>query len=214
MASDRELVVICIHGLWMSGMEMGLLRRRLQKNLCVPAVQFSYHSVTEGIAENARRLSHFIDRFPADSVHLVGHSLGGVLALQMLKRFPTEKVDRVVCLGSPLVDSSAARQLSRRFAGRSIIGKTFFEAVLEQPLRRCDPSHDAGMITGRLALGLGRLVATLEEPNDGVVAQRETELPGLNDHLGVPVSHFGLLLAPSVARQIAHFLRYGSFERL
>lgn len=195
-------------------MEMGLMRRRLRQTLGVRIFQFSYHAVTEGIAENTRRLSHFIDRLPADSVHLVGHSLGGVLALQMLKRFPTEKVDRVVCLGSPLVDSSAARQLSRWSRGRAIIGKTFFEAVLDQPLQRCDPDHDVGMITGRLALGIGMLVVTLEGPNDGVVAQQETELPGLHDHLMLPVSHFGLLLSPRVTRQTAHFLRYGKFEPL
>ena len=153
MASDHDMAVVCIHGLWMSGMEMGLMRRRLRKNLGVRAVQFSYHSVTGSVAENVRRLSRFIDRLHEDSVNLVGHSLGGVLALQMLKRFPTEKVARVVCLGSPLVDSSAARQLSRQSWGRSIIGRTLSEAVLEQPLRHCDPDHDVGMISGRLALG-------------------------------------------------------------
>ena len=120
----------------------------------------------------------------------------------------------MVCLGSPLVDSSAARQLFRRSWGRSFIGKTFFEAVLEQPLHRCDPDHDVGMITGKLALGIGMLAVTLEGPNDGVVTQQETELPGLNDHLMLPVSHFGLLLSPRVAQETAHFLRYGSFGPL
>ena len=103
MASDPELIVVCIHGLWMNGMEMGLLRHRLRKKLGVRVVQFSYHAVTEGIAENARRLSTFIDSLPAGRVHLVGHSLGGVLALQMLMRFPNEKVGRVVCLGSQVL---------------------------------------------------------------------------------------------------------------
>jgi pimeloyl-ACP methyl ester carboxylesterase len=214
MAPDPDTAVVCIHGLWMSGMEMGLMRRRLRKTLGVPAVQFSYHSVTGSFAENVRRLSRFIDRMPADSVHLVGHSLGGVLALQMLKRFPTEKVARVVCLGSPLVDSSAARQLSRQSWGRSIIGKTLCEAVLERPLHHSDPDHDVGMITGRLALGAGRIIATLDGPNDGVIKQEETELPGLTDQLMLPVSHFGLLLSPRAARQTAGFLRYGSFEPL
>jgi pimeloyl-ACP methyl ester carboxylesterase len=107
--SDPDLVIVCIHGLWMNGMDMSLVRLRLRRTLGVNVSQFSYHSVTEGIAENTRRLSNFIRRLHADSVHLVGHSLGGVLALQMLRRFPTDKVNRVVCLGSPLVGSSAAQ---------------------------------------------------------------------------------------------------------
>jgi pimeloyl-ACP methyl ester carboxylesterase len=214
MTFDPEITVVCIHGLWMNGMEMGLLRRRLRKDLGVGTAQFCYRASTEGVTENARRLRNFIDQNSAQTVHLVGHSLGGVLALQMLKRFPTQKVGRVVCLGSPLVDSSAARQLSRRSWGRSIIGKTLLEAVLEQPLHRCDPDHDVGMITGKLALGAGAVAVTLERPNDGVVTQQETELSGLHDRLMLPVSHFGLLLSPRVARQTGHFLRYGSFERL
>jgi pimeloyl-ACP methyl ester carboxylesterase len=212
MASDRELVVVCIHGLWMNGMEMGLMRFRLSKNLGVNVVQFSYHSVTEGIAENAHRLSRFIERLPADAVHLVGHSLGGVLALQMLRLFPTDKVRRVVCLGSPLVDSSAAQNFSRWTLGGKMVGRTLREAVLADPLGSSDEHRDVGVIGGTVGLGLGIFVGKLEKPHDGMVTERETRLPGITDHLMLRANHFGLLISRKAAMQTANFLREGKFQ--
>jgi len=51
------------------------------------------------------------------------------------------------------------------------------------------------------------------EPSDGVVTVDETRLPGLSDHLVLPVSHSGMLISREVALQTAAFLRYGRFER-
>lgn len=213
MTFDPEITVICIHGLWMNGMEMSLLRNRLRKNLGLRTVQFCYHTVTEGISENAHRLSHFIDSLATESVHLVGHSLGGVLALQMLKRYPTDKVNRVVCLGSPLVMSSAAQNFSRWKLGRNMIGRTLPEAVFEEPLKLSDPHHEVGVIGGTVGLGLGLFLGKLETPHDGMVTERETRLPGLTDHLMLPVNHVGLVISRQVAAQSANFLREGSFQR-
>jgi len=196
----------------MNGMDMSLLRHRLRRLLGTTVEQFSYHTVTEGIAENARRLSRFIGLQQADTVHLVGHSLGGVLALKTLRRFPTDKIGRVVCLGSPLLGSSAARTFSRWTLGRKMIGQTLREAVLEDPLQTTDEHPDVGVIAGTIGLGLGLLVGRLDKPHDGVVTQQETQLPGITDHLVLPVNHFGMLISREVAVQTANFLRDGKFQ--
>ena len=196
----------------MNGMDMSLVRRRLRQALGAHVVQFSYHSVTEGVTENTHRLSRFIDRQQAATVHLVGHSLGGVLALKTLRRFPTDKISRVVCLGSPLVDSSAARTFSRWSLGRLMLGQTLREAVLEDPLQSTDEHPDVGVIAGTIGLGLGLLVGRLAKPHDGVVTQQETKLPGITDHLVLPVNHVGMLVSREVAAQTASFLRDGKFQ--
>ena len=193
-------------------MDMSLVRRRLRQALGAHVVQFSYHSVTEGVTENTHRLSRFIDRQQAATVHLVGHSLGGVLALKTLRRFPTDKISRVVCLGSPLVDSSAARTFSRWSLGRKMVGQTLREAVLEDPLQSTDEHPDVGVIAGTIGLGLGLLVGRLDKPHDGVVTEQETKLPGITDHLVLPVNHFGMLVSREVAAQTASFLRDGKFQ--
>jgi pimeloyl-ACP methyl ester carboxylesterase len=210
---DSDLFVICVHGLWMRGMEMGLFRHRLRKNYGFTTTQYSYHSITEGLVENSRRLRQFVDQAPAETVHLVAHSLGGVLALQMLQQFPTDKVGRVVCLGSPLVDSSAARNLARSRHGRAMLGRTIREAVLEEPLESFDDHHEVGVIAGTFGLGLGSLVGRLEKPHDGVVTVRETQLPGITEHLTMAVNHFGLVVFREVVEQTSHFLLHGAFSR-
>ena len=59
-----------------------------------------------------------------------------------------------------------------------------------------------------------RLADSIHDPgNDGTVAVSETRIPGLTDHLVLPHSHFGMLLAADVAAQVACFLRTSGFRR-
>jgi len=196
----------------MNGLELGLLRSRLAQRCGCPALTFSYRSVPRALPENARRLRRRIDEIDADTVHLVGHSLGGVLALQMLNLFPTDRIGRIVCLGSPLVDSSAARRLARWSLGRKLIGRTLHDGVISQPLISADGSREIGVIAGSTGVGVGVIVGTLEVPHDGVVSVRETRLPGITDHLVLPVTHVGLIFSSKVADQTAQFLRFGKFN--
>jgi pimeloyl-ACP methyl ester carboxylesterase len=210
-ASQPDSPVVCIHGLWMTGVEMTLLRSTLSRLSGRSTLQFSYPTVRCGIEDNCRKLADFIAAVSADSVDLVGHSLGGVLALQTLQRYPTPKVRRIVCLGSPLVDSSAARNLGRWGWGRAMLGRTIKEAVLEQPLRTVVDGHDVGVIAGTVGLGLGLFVGNLQKPHDGMVTLEETRLPGITDHLVTRVNHFGLVLSRTVAERTNDFLRDGAF---
>jgi hypothetical protein len=40
----------------------------------------------------------------------------------------------------------------------------------------------------------------------------ETRLPGLADHIVLPVSHSAMLVDHTVARETVHFLRHGRFQ--
>jgi len=196
----------------MTGQAMTVFRRNLQRDHGLSTLQFSYPTVRRGIDDNSQKLADFIDATPSDRVDLVGHSLGGVLALQTLARFATVKVRRVVCLGSPVVDSSAARNLGRWRWGRMLLGRTMKEAVLDHPLRSAGQNRQVGVIGGTVGLGLGVFVGKLQRPHDGMVTVKETRLPGITAHLILPVNHFGLVFSRAVADQTGHFLRYGEFS--
>jgi pimeloyl-ACP methyl ester carboxylesterase len=168
--------------------------------------------------ENAELLADFIrDTVDGGRVHLVGHSLGGVLALRMLALNPGAAVERVVCIGSPLCGSSAARMTSRHHWGRAVLGKSVADGVARSPAiewtRELVKRHEVGIIAGTVAAGLGRLVTSFDGPNDGTVAVAETKLPGAKDHVCVATSHSGLALSKAVAAQVAAFLKTGSFIR-
>lgn len=209
--------VVCVHGYLSHGAGMYLIKRRLEREYGLPALLFSYPSVRGTLDENSAALAAFIREQDIDTVHIIGHSLGGVLALRTLSNDPDVTSGRVVCLGSPLSGSRAGRILSELDWAEDIIGKSLPEGVLQQSANDwagdvC-ANRDIGVIAGNIPLGLGRLVTHFNEDNDGTVAVSETRLDGVKDHMVMPVSHKGMLVSAAVADQAAAFIRRGEFLR-
>lgn len=205
--------VVLVHGLWMTGAESEMLRSRLAGDYAFDVRQYSYFTVSVGLDENIARLAQYLRDVPGDTLHVVGHSLGGLLALHTLMRNPDPRRGRIVCLGSPLRGSSAARAVSRLPFGPEILGETIRDAVLNGGLTEYTGAREVGVIAGTLSVGLGAVVEDLARPNDGTVAVEETKLPGIKDHLELDVSHTGLLFSPLVVSETAYFLRHGEFAR-
>lgn len=209
----REAVVT-LHGLWMTGLEMRLLRTRLQLRGYEP-YPFRYPSVRRSPRANAQVLRAFVDRIDAEVVHFVAHSLGGLVVLHLFDLAPLQRPGRVVMLGSPLAGSRAAR----RVAQWPLLGRALLGASLSGGLQGDVPPWQAGRELGVVAgtgntLGVGRLFGgPLPRPHDGTVALSETRAPYVSSHLEVPCGHFGLLFRADVAEAVAHFLREGVFPR-
>ena len=213
--TDSSDAIVLIHGLWMHGIVMEPLRRRLQKRHGFIVHNFSYPSVTQGVAENVASLREFINQFAAPQVHLVGHSLGGVLALKVSAHMPASQPGKIVCMGAPLRGSSIGRTAARLPGGKWIIGQTIRDTVLEPPFESYQGDRDVGVIAGTVSFGTGLLLpGVLKGPNDGVVTVEETRLPGITDHLEVRHTHWTMLMSRRAADQVAAFLRNGSFNRV
>jgi hypothetical protein len=210
--------VVIVHGLWMPGAETLLLRRRLDAAGFATRV-FRYRSVGAGLDANAARLADFVTTVPGDTVHFVGHSLGGVLILCMLEQYAPERVGRVVCLGSPLIGSCSAGTVRAWPGGRAVLGKCILDLLERGGCTRWTGRGDLGIVAGGLSIGLGRVLAWLGPghlplPNDGMVTVAETRLPGATDHIVLRVSHTALLWSPEAAKQVIHFLRCGRFQHV
>jgi pimeloyl-ACP methyl ester carboxylesterase len=203
--------VILLHGLWMRGFALSMLHRRLIE-AGFRVHRFDYLSVA---ATQQRILDQLQARMvelaaQGDAVHLVGHSLGGLLALRACLDGALPP-GRIVCLGSPLKGSAAARGFAAwGRGGEVLLGHN--RELLEQGFERWDGPREVGMIAGCTPLGLGAMLGHFAGEHDGTVAVEETRLAGLAAHCVVEVNHTGLLFSAEVAQRVGRFLREGRFD--
>ncbi|MBL8263284.1 MAG: alpha/beta fold hydrolase [Xanthomonadaceae bacterium] len=199
--------VLLVHGIWNARHWLAPFAARLRRHGMVPKL-FGYASVVAGPEAGAERLIDLLSRRPTPL--LVGHSLGGLVILEALRRAPDLPVDRVVCLGSPLNGSAVAAALGERRGLSWALGRS-----RDLLVRGCPPwtgRAEVGVVAGDHARGVGGLFTRMDGPSDGTVALSETRLPGIADHCVVPASHTGLVLSDEAARRAANFLRHGRFS--
>jgi pimeloyl-ACP methyl ester carboxylesterase len=217
-------VVVYVHGLWLKGGESFLLRRRLSRALKAESRVFPYASVRAGVTDNAIALGRYLQTIQTDTLHLVAHSMGGLVILKLfeLSLWPDGPLagvaqglppGRIVLTGSPVRGSRSAQRLARLPLGRALLGLSGSDLLLASGEPRWQGGRDLGVIAGDLAMGLGRLLGRMAAPNDGTVWLDETDLPGAADQLRVSVSHSGMVFSAEVAGQVAAFLKDGRFAR-
>jgi pimeloyl-ACP methyl ester carboxylesterase len=203
----KEAVVL-VHGLWVNGVDMSLLRYRLGKHYVT--YQFSYTSTACDPLENAEKLQHNLSTIDEGTIHFVAHSLGGLVVRHLFHRHAQQKPGRIVTLGTPHNQSHSAQQLSRFMPTMFLLGKSINNGLLGK-MPEWDGARELGSIAGTFRLGLGVVIPDLPEPNDGTVAVEETRLENMKDHKVFNLSHFGLLFSRRVSDAIVNFLRKGEF---
>jgi pimeloyl-ACP methyl ester carboxylesterase len=200
--------VILLHGVWMRAFTLRSLARRLRE-AGYSVEMLDYASVFCGIEPAIARLRERMRAIDADAVHLVGHSLGGLVALETTRGIRRLPRGRTVCIGPPLRGSAVARGLAAIPGGRWLLGQS--ADALVDGLDAWTGARRVGVIAGRLPFGLGVAVGALASPHDGTVSVEETRLPGIADHRTVAASHTGLLFSSEVADLTIGFLRAGRF---
>jgi pimeloyl-ACP methyl ester carboxylesterase len=210
----RSSLVILVHGLWMSGFELSILKRRIEAQSELKAMSFSYPSLKGSMADHVRGLIDFAQRQQVDELHFVGHSLGSLVILRALQITDDLAPGRAVLLGPPCQGSRAAQGVARMLPfSRTLLGAAIHEECIACGPREWSGRRDVGIIAGSMGLGLGRLFANLTAAHDGTVTVEETMLPGSKDHVVLNTSHTSMLFSPEVAQQAVAFLRNGSFLR-
>jgi len=191
-------------GLWMPDAAMHILGARLARHGYRVRI-FGYR----GRAPYEANLEA-LARFANGSSFFVGHSLGGVLILDMLNRHPEVEAKGAVLLGSPVRGCLAGRRLGGAGLGRWMMGACR-ERWDERPARWTRRAP-LGVVAGTTPFGLGRVVGRLPGPNDGVVRVDETTVEGMTGRALVAQGHSMLIVSGRVGELVHRFCSAGSFE--
>jgi pimeloyl-ACP methyl ester carboxylesterase len=182
MAVHQETVVL-LHGALMTGRVMAVLARRL-KGCGYRTVFYDYPTRRRSMQDNAQSLAGFVAGLGAGRVHLVGHSMGGVLILRALQADPGMPPGRVVLMGAPVRGSAVARRLWCHGPGRWLLGAGAEEGLLDE-VPDWTYGREIGVIAGDMPIGFGRVLGCLGDRHDGTVGLAETCLQGAADTIVV-----------------------------
>lgn len=192
--------VILLHGLASNPFVMWPIQRHLERS-GFKTMNWSYPSMRHSIEWHAHRLREQIQNFSEDSrfarVHLVAHSMGGIVARSALATGPLQQLGRIVTLASPHHGSHAATKLSQ------------FLGFCKPLCQMCD-IQDSYV---RQVPGFGRHeVGGIAATQDRVVRLASTYLAGMSDFVKVDAGHTSLLFRKEVATMVRNFLRTGRFR--
>lgn len=197
-------VVVLLHGLAANRTIMWPLARRLSAT-CGRVINWGYSSLWSPIESHGERLARFFETLDADEsaarIHLVAHSMGGIVTRLALANYLPKKVGRFVMLAPPNRGSHVATRLA------STLGRLCPPIV---QLRDCEGSYIRSLL-GAAHVPVGIIAAS----HDAIVHCESTHLPCEDeaDHIIVPGWHSSILWRAQTARQVSHFLHEGHFLR-
>lgn len=210
--SVEKANVLLIHGLLSNPLEMAYLGVQLEKHGLKTHYVF-YPSIMKTLEENTQPIKEKIkDIGPVDTLHLVAHSLGGLLLAHLFEHGFEMPEGRILTLGSPIKGSVTAKELSKWPMTSDILAKSMPKALSGEGVPQWSSDRDWGMIAGTKNAGLGALIGGLPGESDGTVLLEETYHPSQKAHKTVDKTHTGLLFSKNVAKLTAKFLSTGAFD--
>ncbi len=197
--SPRECVAL-VHGFLANNSVMWLLARRLRQRGYRTRV-WGYWNHRCSLLVHADRFAKELESLDADPllerIHLVGHSMGGIIGQAALDRYRPEKLGRLVMLGSP----SRGSFVATRMAG--VFGR-FLKPVAEL-------TTESDSLVNRLPVPTGVEIGAIAAKYDALVSEESTHPEAPHEHIVLPTWHTGLVLRNDTADLVAGFLATGRF---
>jgi len=221
MADDRKhtQIVLLLHGFAGAAILNRPLARTLRR-AGYQAIELGYDSWGQSLGEIRDRLAPRLAQLDAsapDALHIVAHSLGGLVARALIHDRRPRSLGRVVLLGPPNNGSEIADFLNGRRLLRPVLGRAASALVTSRPAAIDDMLGDidypVGIIAGNRPILPVAAARFLPRPNDGKVSVASTLHDKAADHIVLPLAHSQLPFHSSSHRQVRHFLTHGRFDR-
>jgi pimeloyl-ACP methyl ester carboxylesterase len=205
--------VLLLHGLVRSSGSLTKLERAIAAagfetlNFAYPSLRFSIEHLAGFVHQGA---SGFIERNDGP-LHIVTHSMGGLVARALIAQHRPASLGRVVMLGPPNQGSEIADLLVGMRAYRWAFGP----AGEQLTTWRNDHPPAVDFALGVIAADRPFYLLSwllIPGPNDGRVSVARTRIDGMADHITVHATHTLMVRNKAVIRETLHFLRHGRFE--
>lgn len=214
----RDCVVL-IHGMNRTPFSMRAISAYLSKH-GYDVVNKHYPSNTLSTDQVSKKyVNNFVRDCRAKSpkhIHVVTHSMGGVLIRYFLKNHRLPQGSRIVMLSPPNHGSEMADRLQNSAIYQASMGP------MGQELRTGDKGitkqlpeylpYDIGIITGNFNMN-ATSIGAFKTNSDGKVSVTSARLKGMKDFLVVNATHTFITIRPDVVYQIGYFLENGQFKK-
>ena len=201
---DPNDIVVLVHGLAGSRLDMWPLGRRLKRR-GYAVRNWTYRTIGQRIETHAERLAEDLlataGDMPAGKIHLVTHSMGGIIARKMFANHEIDKLGRVLMLAPPHRGSHAARKMAPYFGWLTPSLKQLSDAE-DSFVNQLPNSFQSADIE----------FGIVEATKDRVIEQGAVLLDGYRDYARVKGHHGVLAWYPQTIQLAENFLVHGSFK--
>ena len=206
--SEKQETVVLLHGMGRSRLSMAVLSHRF-KGAGYQTANFPYRQMGPSLDELSDKLKGFIqERVNTPRYHLVAHSLGNVIIRNAFRKEWPPGLGRIVMLAPPNQPADLAKRFKKNLIYRLFTGDSGQKLSEEEFYADLPvPEVDFGVIAGDKGQKL-----SFAEPNDGLVAVKETKLEGMKDFIVLQHAHTFIMNCRDTFEHCKSFIETGNFQ--